>query len=138
LPRLSSRFAAAFGATLAIIVSWFAYWTVADYLDSRQVVLDPKTIRFNSLAGDWSVRAYNGSSRPVRAVLVSVTIPITEVRRIYRMEPRSLLGSTACPPYSIGEFRADFGGFLPDKRIHGLWKIIGVEFGKKSIFGFLH
>jgi hypothetical protein len=125
-----SRFAAGFGVALAVIASWGAMRFTVDLLDSRKISLDPATIKYNPIAGDWSVRAYNGSGRQVGAILVRITVPITEVKRVFRLAPRGLLGNIPCPPYSLGEFRADLGGFLPDRKIHGIWKIVGVEFTK--------
>jgi len=122
--------AVSFGVAMAVIVSWFFWTTVSDFLDSRQVVIDSATIRYNILRGDWSVNAYNGSARPVTAILVRITVPVSEVRRTFRLDSRGLLGISGCPPYSVGEFRGSLGGFLPDRKIHGLWKLVGVEFGK--------
>ena len=130
MSRLNSRFSVAFGVTIAVIASWFAWRTATDFLDSRKVVIDPATIKYNSLAGDWSVQAYNGSGRNMSAILVSITVPITEVKRVFRLAPKGLLGNSSCPPYSLGEFRGDIGNFLPERKIHGLWKLVGVEFGK--------
>ena len=127
----SSRFrpmAAAFGATLAVITAWIVFGWVSDFLDSRKVVLDSATIKYSSISGEWSIQAYNGSGRRVKAVLVQVTVPITETKRTFRLEPRGLLGGAECAPYSVGEFRGNLGGFLPDRRIHGVWKLAGVEF----------
>ena len=125
-----SRFAVAFGVALAVIASWFVSRLANDFLDLRKIVIDSATIKYNSMAGDWSVQAYNGSGRQVNAILVSITVPITGMKRVFRLAPRSLLGNSSCPPYSQGEFRAGLGNFLPDRKIHGVWRIVGVEFGK--------
>jgi len=125
-----SRFAVGFGVALAVIASWGATRFTADFLDSRKISIDSATIKYKPISGDWSVRAYNGSGRQVEAIIVRITVPITEVKRVFRFAPIFLLGNTPCPPYSLGEFRADLGDFLPDPKIHGVWKIVGVEFGK--------
>jgi len=124
----NSRFAAAFGVALAVVASYGAWRFTADFLDSRKLSLDSATIKYNSIAGDWSVSAYNGSGRQVSAILVRITVPISEAKRVFRLAPRGLLGNIPCPPYSLGEFRANLGDFLPDRKIHGVWKLVGIEF----------
>lgn len=130
MPASKPRFAAAFGVAVAVIASWGAWRVATNFLDARKIALDSATIKFNSIAGDWSVRAYNGSSRRVDAIHIRITVPITETKRVFRLAPRGILGSSSCPPYSLGEFRGNLGDYLPDRRIHGVWKLVGVEFGK--------
>ncbi len=121
-------FIVAFGVTLAALLFWFVKSQISFHFASRHVSIDTATIRYHTLSGEWGIDVYNGSDRKVRAVLVEVTVPITEVKRIFRLTAPGMLGSGSCPPYTALEFRGDLGGFLPDRRIHGLWRLKGVEF----------
>jgi hypothetical protein len=121
-------FIVAFAVTLAAIAAWYVHDRIAFQIDARRVSFDKKTITCHSMTGEWSVQVYNGSSRRLRAVYIEVTVPISETKRVFRLAPRGLLGEVPCEPFSLAECRGKFGDFLPNPRIHGAWKIKGVEF----------
>lgn len=131
MPKRLGVIAVPFGVTLALVVAWFAYDRITFQMEARKVTFDRKTIKRLSISGDWSVEVYNGSSRRLKAVWIEVTVPLTEVKRVFRLAPRGLLGDTLCEPFTLAPFRGDFGDFLRDPRIHGAWRLKGVEFSRK-------
>lgn len=124
-------FVVSFGVAVAVMLAWFVRDRLTFQIEARRVTLDVKTIKYHTLTGEWSVEVYNGSKRRLKAVYVEVTVPITEVKRVFRLAPRGVLGEMECPPFSLMECRGKFGDFLKDPRIHGLWRLKGVEFSRK-------